>query len=379
MKTTTKEVAVKKTAAIDLEKSNKEKVFVIYDINALENISKKCIKTAKHCEFQVHYEALHIEIQKDEKRVSIMIPTCYYNFKQEVNAAYVDCHLDDVSKAYENIKGKKDLSELKGLLNSINSLKELGMSVEFKLGDFGSIHRHPDRIPFSRQDLKNDPEDTGIIYRKANFKGLQTDSILYIPNNDASKTEVFLSEARRIDISESETGISGTYQEVECYDVIYSQFGFYDEEEPDFNDILNFKEVKKSEVKILYHYYKDGESKNLLLESVMKAYHESGFTPNIDFVDEKLIEIEKPSNLYKINNQSINDFKMDGDLEEVELITVHANAKLKEEIIEAENIGTYYKPVYRYKGMIFDELNGYSVCKDGNEYFIQSLNEYYGY
>ena len=350
----------KKQKAIDLPKDNKERTYIIYDMDAIKEFSKSCLLYAKENEFQVGYEALHIEIKKDEKIVNIVIPTCYYNFKQEVTHSFIDYHLNDVQKSYEEIKNKVNVKkEFESLLNEIKNLEQLGLKISFKVGDFGSIHRHPIKCKFSMQDLKNDPNETGIIYRKATFKGLQVDSIIYIPNNQAEKTQLFHSEARRVDVKEVENGIKGTYTKQDCFNVYFSKKGFA--KKIDFNDILNLKEIKDKKEK--YHKYQNKKSKCLLIDEVMRIYKELNFSVNINEIKPKLI---KEKIIFKRNEYPVND-----DTDFIECMIYKDENLIKREILELENIGKYYEPVYKYKEMIFSNINNYVQKKDGLTYIME--------
>lgn len=374
---------VNKTMSIgtEIEDDPKQLTFIIYDTDVLKKISELCLPKAKSSEFQVHYEGFHIEVKKNGKIVNFMIPLAYYNFEQEVSSASVDYELKDVTEAFNNISKKVDISVFDGLIEKLNQLVMLGFDVNYYRGDFGSIHRHPSLIKFSTTDLRNDPENPGIIFRKATFKGLQTDSIIYIPNG-AESTNLFHSEARRIDIEYKEDeGITGTYQQNRCINTFYRKNGFFNETIT-FEDILNL-DSSISDTRDEFKFYVDDEefsNENKLLETIIQEYDKTNFKPDISAINPENIK-ERTFSFSSVNGFSYTDlYKNDNkhyynsfyDYEEVDTGIIHVYDKkgnhiesLEEDI---ENVGSKSYPVIKWKGNYFSTSNEFKIRIDKKTY-----------
>lgn len=279
-----------------LKKNKREKTFILYDMEVIKEIAKKCLPSAKSSEFQVGYEAIRIEVKKGYKIVNFVIPTCYYNFKQTVTSVSVDWESEDLDSVVKSILNKVSTTKLDQTLSALSALKSLDYDINITKGDFGSIHRHPSKCTFSSTDLRNNPKNPGIIFRKGNFKGVQTDSLIYIPDNNFDSVELFHSESRRVDVTPTENGgVSGTFEEHLCTNIFYNKNGFDDLEEVVFDNILNFEYID-DKVDLKYFYTsEDTEDVSLiehfkLLMSLTESYKLSNFSPSIEYVLEDNIK-----------------------------------------------------------------------------------------
>lgn len=376
---------------VEIDDDLKQLTFIIYDTDVLNEISELCLPKAGNFEFQVHYEGFHIEIKKNNKIVNFMIPLAYYNFEQEVSSASVDYELKDVTEAFNSISKKVDVSVFDSLIEKLNQLVMLGFEINYYRGDFGSIHRHPSMIKFSMTDLRNDPENPGIIFRKATFKGLQTDSIIYIPNG-ADSTNLFHSEARRIDIEYKEDeGITGTYQQNKCVNVFYRKNGYFNETIT-FEDILNLDSTI-SDIRNEFKFYVDNEeysNENKLLETIIQEYDESNFKPDISAINPENIK-ERSFSFNSINGFSYTDLyknKSDDSFykdywkdsksfyedEEVDTGIIHVYDKKDRHIETIEddikNIGSESFPVIKWKGNYFSTSNEFKIRIDKKTYIF---------
>lgn len=210
----------KLTVPKDTERKDKLSI-VFFDSKVLNKITEMCIPQAKGSEFQVHYRAIAVHIEKDGFEVVITIPTAFYNFKQEVSISSVDYDLNDIDNEAESAKedSEKMTSHLLKELPFFNALTTMGYDVSFKEGDLGSIHRHPGRFGFSSIDLGKNPEFPGVIYRNKIAKDkFQTDSVMYISGKEC---EIYTTEARLVNTKEaSDGGVEGDYCEIPTISVI---------------------------------------------------------------------------------------------------------------------------------------------------------------
>ena len=210
---------VKMTEPIDTERSDKMSI-VFFDTKTLNAITKMCLPFAKGSEFQIHYRALTVHIEKNDFEVMFSIPTTFYNFDQEVSSGSVDYELDDIDNEAEKVKPTSDeiVQKLLADLPFFTALEELGFKVSLKEGNSGSIHRHPGRFGFSTVDLGKDPESPGVIYRHKVANSLHTDSVMYI---DKSHCEIYTTEARIVNIEGAEDGgVKGDYCQIPTMSII---------------------------------------------------------------------------------------------------------------------------------------------------------------
>jgi hypothetical protein len=194
---------------------------VFFDNGVLNKITEMCLPKAGGSEFQVHYRALVVHIEKDGFEVMLTIPTAYYNFEQEVSSGSVDYDLDDIDNEAEKVKESSDtnVSMILSKLPFFSALNGAGYNVTFKEGNFGSIHRHPGRFGFSSIDLGKNPEFPGVIYRqKATKDFIQTDSVMYISGKEC---EIYTTEARIVNVEPSpDGGVKGDYCQIPTISIV---------------------------------------------------------------------------------------------------------------------------------------------------------------
>ena len=216
---------------------------ILHKQSDIEEIVAKAFESeaARDNEFQFHYWALQLiaDERDSEKSFVITLPLVYFNFKQKVSGAHIDFHLDDVREVSEKVEPLAQ-EKAKEVLNLITPLyqyfKDQGYNVSVKIGEIGSVHRHPGAFGFSATDLKNDPENPGVIFRNRKAKDLyQVDSVLYIPkayssrytywsdNDDVSDqakgahlhvTECRFVNVDPVDENDETKGITGSYDKI---------------------------------------------------------------------------------------------------------------------------------------------------------------------
>jgi len=209
-----------KTRPEDTQRKDKMSI-VFFDEKTLNKMTEHCLPAAKDSEFQIHYRAANVHIQKDGFEVIFSIPTAYYNFTQEVSGSAVEYDLNDIDEQAEAVKETSSLN-LHGNIKQLplfQALSDIGYEVTFKEGNFGSIHRHPGRFGFSSIDLGKNPDSPGVIYRNHTCTDLvQTDSVMYI---DGKQTEIYTTEARIVNVKgAADGGVEGDYCQIPTLSII---------------------------------------------------------------------------------------------------------------------------------------------------------------
>lgn len=143
---------------------------LLLDSETLQDIYIKSGPLANKSEFQVHFWALIARYTFSDSILDIAIPTCFYNYKQEVSGAAIDFEMDDVSamsKKTEPIHNMK----VNELLNSKYKVALDNLIPEhiptYIATELNSIHRHPGGATyqkFSATDLKTNPDDLGVVF-----------------------------------------------------------------------------------------------------------------------------------------------------------------------------------------------------------------------
>lgn len=192
--------------------------------SSLDTITEICVPKAGCAEFQVHYRATQIIVSKMDKtdptllesRVVFTIPTCFFNFPQEVDTGSVHFNLTEVAAISESLVPISDAksNEIVSLFD-IAQFKDKGFNLEVIDTEVGSIHRHPGNFSFSSIDLDNQVNNPGVIFRNlAAIDKIQTDSVIYI---SGGKTTIVCTETRVVNVAPVDPeegqsgGISGTY------------------------------------------------------------------------------------------------------------------------------------------------------------------------
>jgi hypothetical protein len=197
---------------------------VLFNQSTINEIVSICKPAANSSEFQVHYRALVISAKKENVRLTITIPTVFYNFPQKVSGSAVDYHLKEVEEQAD--KGLELSQLLAGkFLKELPVIQELidsGVDVNIYESNCGSIHRHPGDFGFSSTDYDKDPEHPGVIYRnKTATDHIQSDSVIYIPYGEASETKIVTTETRIVNTKGTKDGgVEGTYTEVPTFTII---------------------------------------------------------------------------------------------------------------------------------------------------------------
>lgn len=154
---------------------------------AMQSIFNNSGPNAKSNEFQVHYWALNLRFRAaDTSILDIAIPTCYFNYPQEVTSAHIDFELKDVIDISAKVQPLHNMKvnelQASGLISRLEDL--LGITFDQSSVPFNSIHRHPGsrkHQSFSGTDLCKDPAEPGVVYPiktadndMPNFAGIMT-------------------------------------------------------------------------------------------------------------------------------------------------------------------------------------------------------------
>ncbi len=142
---------------------------ILFQDKDIQAITKNTGPLVNANEYQVHYHFLNGRaIFEDDSYIDIAIPTCYFNYKQEVSGSSVDFHLDDVDTASEMLKVVADTKYNELMASPIAAHIESMFSditFEWKAVNLGTIHKHPGSLDsFSGTDLSTKIEDPGICF-----------------------------------------------------------------------------------------------------------------------------------------------------------------------------------------------------------------------
>jgi len=212
-----------KTTPKDTVASDKLAI-VFFDQAVLNGMRDKCIDTAKDNEWQIHHADLRVELQRGGITVSMFFPMAFYNFKQEVGPSSVDWETEDADTAFNESKdtAKENAQKFIAEMPIFKAFEKAGLDVVYDFGDFGSIHRHPGRFGFSSIDLRKNPDNPGVIYRRAEAENLwQVDSVMYMDEGKDGDVEIYTTECRILNIKEAgDGGVEGTYCKIPTVTII---------------------------------------------------------------------------------------------------------------------------------------------------------------
>jgi hypothetical protein len=186
---------------------------VLFKQSTLDEIARICLPEANGSEFQVHYRCLQLIFSSPTtgNRLSVTIPTVFFNMPQKVSTASVDFNLNEVSEISKMVApiSEELANEFAGAFPT-QFFIDGGFEVEARESESGSIHRHPGNFGFSSTDLDNKVSEPGVIFR--NLKAtdrIQIDSVMYIPNQTV---QLVTTETRMVNIEPVEDGIEGSYK-----------------------------------------------------------------------------------------------------------------------------------------------------------------------
>lgn len=194
---------------------------VLFRQSDLQSIFEKSGPNAKDNEFQVHYWALTLRmLAEDGSILDIAIPTCYFNYPQQVSAAHIDFEMSDVSDTSDKLLPLHEHVIQK--LLSTNLIKQLtdrlGVKVELISQHLGSIHRHPGSShsqAFSGTDYGKNPDSHGIVYP---FQTAKLDaSFAGIMAIDSGICKLAHNEYR---VATGELGVDMTYAKGRCLAIV---------------------------------------------------------------------------------------------------------------------------------------------------------------
>ena len=158
-----------KTTTIEDYRDSSSLGILLVNNKDINNITKKTGALAYANEYQVHYHFLNGRFTfPDSSIVDIAIPTCYFNYKQEVSGASVDFHLSDVdaqSKLLEPVANSKTNVLLSSI--AIQKISSLFPDCDFEWlsVNLGTIHKHPGMLDkFSGTDLSTSIKNPGICF-----------------------------------------------------------------------------------------------------------------------------------------------------------------------------------------------------------------------
>jgi len=143
---------------------------ILWNESDLQKIYKKSGKLAKNNEFQFHYWILNYRHQaKDGSILDIAIPTCMFNYEQEVSPAHIDFELKDVGAISNKVIPLNNI-KINEILNSTfqqDIEKLFNLKFEPIAVNISSCHRHPgsaEHQSFSGTDLSTNKKDIGIVF-----------------------------------------------------------------------------------------------------------------------------------------------------------------------------------------------------------------------
>lgn len=194
---------------------------VLFRQSDLQDIFIKSGPNAKDNEFQVHYWALTLRmLAEDNSILDIAIPTCFFNYPQQVSTAHIDFEMSDVSDASDELLPLHE-HVMQELLNSslITDLSaRLGIKVDLISQHLGSIHRHPGSShsqSFSGTDYGKNPDAHGIVYP---FQTAKLDaSFAGIMAIDSGICKLAHNEYR---VATGELGVDMTYVKGRCLAIV---------------------------------------------------------------------------------------------------------------------------------------------------------------
>lgn len=267
---------------------------VLHKQSDIEEVVAKSLESdaATSNEFQFHYWALQLiaNAPNSEKSFVITLPLVYFNFKQKVSGAHIDFHLDDVrevSEKVEPVAHEKAKEVLKLISPLYQYFKNQGYEVSVKIGEVGSVHRHPGAFGFSATDLKNDPEHPGVIFRNRKAKDLyQVDSVLYLPRGN-STTYYSKYYSRHKNVSKKDSAKGAYLFTTECRFVNVEPIDDNDETKGitgSYDRIPTVLAWKKSTADVSYD-----EQAVALLESFLGIHQETAINTDIELKTDKII------------------------------------------------------------------------------------------
>lgn len=194
---------------------------VLFRQSDLQDIFLKSGQNARDNEFQVHYWALTLRmIGEDNSILDIAIPTCYFNYPQQVSVSHIDFEMSDVSDTSDKVLPLHN-HIIQDLLSTdlITQLEErLGIKVKLISQHLGSIHRHPGSSAhqgFSGTDYGKNPDSHGIVYP---FQTAKLDaSFAGIMAIDSGICNLAHNEYR---VATGELGVDMTYTKGRCLAIV---------------------------------------------------------------------------------------------------------------------------------------------------------------
>lgn len=161
-------VPVKKNI-VDVKNSANHGV-VLFKQSDIDKIYSKSGPNAVGNEFQVHYWFINYRFTAtDGSIIDVAVPTTFFNYPQQVNAAHIDFEMLDVGTISEKAQELHNhiyqpliASHFQAAIESLLNVKFEVMSVAL-----GTLHRHPggsSRQGFSGTDYQKNPDNHGIVF-----------------------------------------------------------------------------------------------------------------------------------------------------------------------------------------------------------------------
>lgn len=161
-------IPVKKNI-VDVKNSANHGV-VLFKQSDIDKIYSKSGPNAVGNEFQVHYWFINYRFTAtDGSIIDVAVPTTFFNYPQQVNAAHIDFEMLDVGTISEKAQELHNhiyqpliASHFQAAIESLLGVKFEAMSVAL-----GTLHRHPggsSRQGFSGTDYQKNPDNHGIVF-----------------------------------------------------------------------------------------------------------------------------------------------------------------------------------------------------------------------
>lgn len=271
-------VPVKKNI-VDVKNSRNHGI-ILYRQADFNSIYSKSGPNAVGNEFQVHYWFINYRFTAtDGSIIDIAVPTTYFNYPQQVNAAHIDFEMLDVGTISEKAEALHNFIYQPLIASHFQAAIESLLGVKFEVMSvaLGTLHRHPGSSThqgFSGTDYQKNPDNHGIVFpfETANdvlpsFSGIMavdSDRVCRLAHNEYR-------------VAKGTLGVNLAYNQGRCQAIVINEAGSYSEVET----LLGLKQDD--------FYTKENGSllSNEVVESIANIYKSilTTFTPNTDLIN----------------------------------------------------------------------------------------------
>lgn len=255
---------------------HKSQGIILFDEPTLQDLYIKSGPLAPSCEFQTHFWSLVIRYKAEDNSIlDICIPTCFYNYAQEVSGAHIDFTMDDVKAMAEKVQPIHNM-KVNQLLSSplVEYITKSLPSHELLSVPMNSLHKHPGSSSyqrFSTTDLNTNPDDLGIVFplHQADNDYPTFAGIMVIEHNNNKLAHC---EYRTVN------GTLGT-------DILYTQHrcvAIVAGKQTPLSLVEQFCGLKPQDTS--YYLLKDGIEDKEYINTLLSLYKQSNYSPSTDVV-----------------------------------------------------------------------------------------------